>query len=276
MLIFFYACAKADALFAFFIFRMVCMDRVACKSTFGKAGVTAFYCPSCGKGRLKVKQGSLSHSETSYSKRSHSHEAFDFDWVEYIFSCILECANSNCKEVVATTGSGGVEQYYTQDENGEHDVDYDEFFKPMFFYPHLKIFELPSKTPASVSNEINISFSLIFSDPSSSANHIRIALENLLSELKIRRFKTSNGKRKYLNLHQRIDSLPEKYEHVKDLFYAVKWLGNAGSHSHQELTFDDVFDAYEIISQILEEVYDDRKKKVASLAKKINKRKGPR
>ncbi|TVT30412.1 DUF4145 domain-containing protein [Marinobacter vinifirmus] len=130
--------------------------------------------------------------------------------------------------------------------------------------------------PRRDTSELDVSFSLLFSDPSSAANHVRIALENLLTELRIKRFNSSNGKRKYLNLHQRIDLLPTKFDHVKELFYAVKWLGNAGSHSHQELTFDDVFDAYEIISQILEEVYDDRRKKVASMAKKINKRKGPR
>ncbi len=252
------------------------MDRKLYKSTFGKVGLTTFHCPNCGKGRLKVQQGTFSQHETKSSRRSHGHEAFDFDWVEFVFSCILECTNSNCKDVVATTGSGGVEQYYTSDEHGDYSVDYDDFFRPKFFYPHLKIFEPPAKTPESVSSEINISFSLVFSDPSSSANHIRIALENLLTELRIKRFNNSNGKRRFLNLHQRIDLLPTKYDHVKDLFYAVKWLGNAGSHSHQDLAFDDVLDAYEIISQILEEIYDDRKKKVASLAKTINKKKGPR
>lgn len=252
------------------------MDRKAYKSTFGKSGLTPFHCPSCGKGRLKVQQGSFSHHETKSSRSSHGHEAFDFDWVDYVFSCILECTNSNCKEVVSSLGSGGVDQDYTTDENGEYDVEYYDFFRPKFFHPHLKIFAPPKNSPESVSGELDVSFSLVFSDPSSAANHVRIALENLLTELRIKRFNSSNGKRKYLNLHQRIDLLPTKFDHVKELFYAVKWLGNAGSHSHQELTFDDVFDAYEIISQILEEVYDDRKKKVASMAKKINKRKGPR
>ncbi len=252
------------------------MDRKAYKSSFQNSGLTPFYCPSCGKGRLKVKQSSFSQCETRPSRRAHGHEAFDFDWVEYVFSCILECTNSNCKDVVSTTGSGGVDQDYIHDENGEVDVDYYDYFRPKFFHPHLKIFELPQQTPETVSTEIDTSFSLLFSDPPSSANHIRIALENVLTDLRIKRFVTPNGKRKFLNLHQRIDLLPTKFDHVKELFYAVKWLGNAGSHSHQQVTFDDVFDAYEIISQILDEVYDNRREKVAALAKKINKKKGPR
>tara|TARA_R110001599_G_scaffold337890_1_gene556597 strand:+ start:2730 stop:3488 length:759 start_codon:yes stop_codon:yes gene_type:complete len=252
------------------------MDRSIYKSTFAKTGLTPFHCPSCGKGRLKVEQSSFSHHETKSSKRSHGHEAFDFDWIEYVFSCTLKCTNADCKEVVTSVGNGGVDQGYTIDDVGAYEVDYYDFFRPKFFHPHLKIFELPKEASESVSTEMNTSFSLLFSDPSSAANHVRIALENLLTDLRVKRIITPNGKRKYLNLHQRIDLLPTKFNHVKELFFAVKWLGNAGSHSHQEITFDDVFDAYEIISQVLEEVYDDRKKKVASLAKKINKRKGPR
>lgn len=252
------------------------MDRKAFKRTFGKRGVTHFLCPSCAKGFLKVQEGTLKYHETRESERAHGHEAWDPEWIDYVYSCIFECTNSSCKDVVSSVGHGGVEYSYYYDENGETDVDYDDYFRPKYFFPGLKFFEIPKTAPKAVCEEIDTSFSLIFSDPASSANHIRIALENLLTNLKIKRFSAGGGKRKYLPLHQRIDLLPTKYDHVKDLFYAVKWLGNAGSHSAKSITVDDVFDSYEMLEEILKEVFDNRKAKVKKIAHRVNKKKGPR
>ncbi len=55
---------------------------------------------------------------------------------------------------------------------------------------------------------------------------------------------------------------------------AIKWLGNAGSHCGDKMTFDDVFDGYDMLSFILDELYDNKHEHVKKLAKKINKKKG--
>jgi hypothetical protein len=73
-----------------------------------------------------------------------------------------------------------------------------------------------------------------------------------------------------------MELLPKKYDHIKDIFFAIKWLGNAGSHSHQELTSDDVLDAYELMEELLVEIFEKKREKAKSLAKKINKKKGPK
>lgn len=252
------------------------MDRKSFKRTFGEGGVTHFLCPNCAKGFLKIQEGTLKYHETRDSEEAHGHEAWDPEWINYVYSCIFECSNSACKDVVSSVGNGGVEYSYCYDENGETEVVFDTHFRPKFFYPNLNLFDIPQGTPESVRDEVDTSFSLIFADPASSANHIRIAVENLLTHLKIKRFNTSGGKRRYLNLHQRIDLLPTKFGHVKELFYAVKWLGNAGSHSAQTMTVDDVFDSYEMLEEILKEVFDSRKASVNKIAKIVNKRKGPR
>ncbi|MBN4077968.1 DUF4145 domain-containing protein [Nitrospina gracilis] len=150
------------------------------------------------------------------------------------------------------------------------------FYTPKYFSPNLKIFKYPSKTPAEVKEELENSFALFFCDPSSSGNHIRIALENLLTYLKIKRYKDRAGKRTFLFLHSRIELLPRKYDDIRDLFYAIKWLGNAGSHSGKQVTADDILDAYELMEELLAEVFTQRSKKVKSLAKQINKIKGPK
>jgi len=96
----------------------------------------------------------------------------------------------------------------------------------------------------------------------------------MLNDLNVNRYRLVNGKRRIINLHQRIDLLPAKYDELKDMLMAVKWLGNAGSHQGGELTTDDVMDAYEIIEHVLSEVYEEKTKKLKAIAKKVNKAKG--
>jgi hypothetical protein len=138
------------------------------------------------------------------------------------------------------------------------------------------MFIVQDDVPEDVHHEINKSFSLLFADPASSANHIRVALEHLLTYLGIKRFNVKNKKRIMISLHNRIGLLPNKYVHIKEIFYAVKWLGNAGSHSNHEVSLDDVLDSYELMSELLIEVFDKKRVKAVALAKKINKKKGPK
>jgi hypothetical protein len=171
---------------------------------------------------------------------------------------------------------GSVSENYGYGQDGYEEIFYDDYFTPRYFTPHLRIFSLPKNAPAEVAEEIENSFSLFFSDPSSAANHIRIAIENLLTHLKIKRYDTNRGRRTYLSLHKRIELLPRKFEHLKDLFFAIKWLGNAGSHSNKSISADDVLDAYELMDELLVEIISSKRKKAKSLAKKINKKKGPK
>lgn len=252
------------------------MDRKLFKLPFTKTGVSRFQCPICNKGLLKVKPDTFHQQETKSSREGPQHPGWEPDWITYIYSCLFECTNPGCKDIVSSSGLGGLEEEFFYDEQGQTDRNYEEYFKPEYFTPHLKIFNISKGTPEAVENEINKSFSLLFIDPSSSANHIRVALEHLLTHLKIKRFTTSNNKRHYLSLHNRIDLLPRKYHHIKDIFIAVKWLGNAGSHSNHEVTLDDVFDSYELIIELLVEIFSNNRSKANTLAKKINKKKGPK
>ena len=56
---------------------------------------------------------------------------------------------------------------------------------------------------------------------------------------------------------------------------AVKWLGNAGSHSGTTVSAEDVLDAYELMEKLLAEVFNEESKKLKALAKKIIENKGP-
>jgi hypothetical protein len=188
---------------------------------------------------------------------------------------MLQCSNDKCADIVSLSGTGSVSYDVEFDHNGEPDHVCADFFLPKYFEPPLKIFPIPADCPKSVIEPLTESFRLLFSCPSASSNSVRVALEELLTELKIRRYVTIRGKRSFLSLHNRIGLLPQKFDELKDVFFAIKWLGNAGSHASGEVSIDDVLDAYELVSHILDEVYASKSKKLKALVKKVNKKKGP-
>src|SRR5262249_26551986 len=111
--------------------------------------------------------------------------------------------------------------------------------------------------------------------PRSAANAIRVAIEELLTALKIKRFRKSGGQRRFISLHERILSLPQKYANEQNVLLAAKWLGNAGSHSNGEVTGDDVLDLYEFVEHVLSELYVGKTKSLIAKANRVNKFKGP-
>ena len=227
--------------------------------------LSAYPCPTCGTGSLRTDKDAFHFKETQASKAEHGHYQWEPDWIEYIYSCLMVCSNSACQEIISSNGRGSV----SFEENRDT-------FSPIYFYPNLKFFNIPNGTPEDVVDEVNKSFALFFSDPSSAVSHIRISLEYLLNNLTIKRYINTGKGRKYLALHNRIDLLPKRYDHVKELFLAVKWIGNAGSHSNKEVGKNDVFDCYELMSELLSEVISNRSEKTKALAKQINKKKGPK
>lgn len=254
------------------------MDRTVFKLPFTATGATKYPCPTCAKGYLMISEHFFMEKETKDSIEGRKH---DGDWDaerdgSIVYSGIFECSNIVCKDVVSSSGMGRIEEEFYYDEKGLTARDYVNYFMPVVFYPHLKPFYCPKNTPENVSKEIDKSFALIFIDPPSAANHIRVALEHLLTHLKIKRFTTKDKKKSFIPLHNRIMLLPHKYDSVKDIFLAIKWLGNAGSHSNKTVTLDDVLDSYELTIELLDEIFSKRRESANSMAKQINKKKGPK
>jgi len=250
------------------------MDRKILKRPFTKERAPDWICPKCHKGVLRIKPETF-HSEELAHSRDHSHDMCEPEWIEYVYSCLLYCTNDNCKEVVASAGTGSVDWSVGEDEHGNPEQVYEDYFSPKHFEPALKIITIPEECPEEVAEPIDESFGLVFSSPSSAANSIRVAVEQLLTDLKVKRFNMANGKRRFISLHQRIKLVPQKHEEIRDLILAIKWLGNAGSHSRSAISFDDVMDAYEFLDHILQEVYVQKAKKLKAKAKVVNKKKGP-
>lgn len=192
------------------------MNRQALKLPFTLDSAPEWQCPTCQAAFLRIKKESFQKEERRHS-RDHSHEAWEPEWIEYVYSCLLVCSNDQCKEVVASTGVGSVDSYgYEDEQTGELTEEYDDFFQPKHFEPHLELLSIPEKCPDSVSAPLRDSFRLFFSAPSAASNSVRIAIEELLTELKVKRFNVVKGQRRFISLHQRISLLPAKFAHLKE------------------------------------------------------------
>ncbi|WP_223541965.1 DUF4145 domain-containing protein [Pseudomonas sp. BF-RE-26] len=135
--------------------------------------------------------------------------------------------------------------------------------------------DIPAKCPSGVTEHLHESFGIFFMDSGSALNSIRAAVEVLLTDMGIKRSSVVKNKRRSLSLHQRINLLPARFQELKELILAVKWLGNAGSHSGPEPTAGDVRVAYDMLEHVLSEIYEEKTKKLKAVAKSVNKRKGP-
>lgn len=235
-----------------------------------------YQCPTCNNGQLKIKGDTFCSNETRKSITSPSHPDFDADYVSYVYSCLFECTNSACKEIVASSGYGFVDWDIEVNDEGYQEQIYSDYFRPLHFHPALKIIDIPKNVPDEVKSIIENSFTVFFISPSSCVNHIRTSLEAVLTDLKIPKSTIGkNKKRQLLSLHSRISKLPTKYDNLKEILFALKWLGNSGSHTDSnKVSMSDAIDAYEFLDYLLSEVYEEKSEKIKKKAKKINKTKG--
>jgi hypothetical protein len=248
------------------------MDRALFKAYFTEKSVPDWSCPTCRKSILRIKEGTFHTKETHASGEEHDNVAWSPEWIRYTYACLFECTNDSCKEVVASCGNGNVGYDFSFDGDGE----FVDFYQPQFFNPHLQIFDIPSNCPSAIKEELDRSFKQFFSSPDAALNSARAAIEQLVTELGVKRYQTQNGKRRPVNLHARINMLGTQHSQIKDMLIAIKWLGNAGSHPGAEISVDDVLDSYELIEHVLHELFGGKAKAMKALARKVNKRKGPK
>lgn len=216
---------------------------------------------------------SLVYHETAPSEKSHTHESFEPEWITYTFSAWVQCSEKRCQERCALVGTGGLESNFYEDDGSSA---WEEYFVPRFLHPMPDVFRVPDKCPEDVAKTTRRSFSAMFADPRSAANHLRCSLEQLLDHIGIkRRRKIKNGTVSDLSLHARIETYATSNATLGASLMALKWLGNSGSHGSTVSRFE-LLDAYEIFEHVLEQVIDQRSERVAVLAKKLTQKHGHR
>ena|SRR5690554_3004648 len=244
------------------------MDKDGLISAFSAGSMPSYPCPHCEFGKLKLV-GDFESRETLASQALHVEDWWDPDYIVLYFRCTMQCGA--CGDYVDLVGTGGVEREQYIDEDGHWISSWVNYYKPTYFHPPLKLITVPSNSPFTVKSLLDNAFALFFVNPSSCCNCIRMAGEQILTELGVE----APSADKWLSFSDRIKALQGDHEAVKRLFDAIRWLGNHGSHPGDVVTHEDAYDALKIMEYLLAELYCDRKPKIEKLVAAINERKGP-
>jgi hypothetical protein len=223
-------------------------------------------CPVCGSGVLQPI--SLEGLASTRSSRSYNHTDNPMD-LSGGFHGVLKCNVEECSETVLVAGDYDVDM----------DVDVDgyakerDFFRLRYTRPALRIIVPPQGTPDAVVEAIEAASAIVWADPSSAANRLRVAVEEFLTAYGMKRFVNKNGKRQRLTTHARITEFKPYEPGVGETLEAVKWIGNSGSHD-SDLTVEDVLDGAEILAFALRLMYDNSDELMRRKVTVINKSQG--
>jgi hypothetical protein len=219
-------------------------------------------------------KGSFHTARDATTIRNWDDPDFSFEFATGCFVCLLTCGKTGCGESCAVSGS-----YVTTEGSDERGFGMYATGCPTSITPPPPMILIPRACPESVRSEIVAAFSLYWNDLAASLNRIRNALELVLSDLGVPGSTLSKNKRVRLPLHQRIEGLAAKRPRLKDIcerMMAVKHLGNAGSHPGIKVMADDVFDGFDILERVLQDMYSEHPRELTRTVRQINKRKGPR
>jgi len=250
-------------------------------------------CPKCYIGILKEF-----FLEKKITKEAIFLDAHSYPYgIKYIFSGMYRCSEASCDNLVSFGG------YLEKDievpdelPNGQMDTKYITIYKPKYFYPNLRMFELPTEISDDLKEQIDLSFSHYFNDLSSCANRIRAAIEVILNEINApnyhmpiensrcpirsnscsrHRTTTSRKRKKFITLNQRIEHYKKKNKELGTFLLANKTIGNEGSHIGK-VEVDDILDAYEILEEVIDIAFVKNRNRVIGIAKEIITLKKPR
>ena len=227
-------------------------------------------CPTCSSGKLRLKRDALHYEQTAESRRSRYDEHPHIMDTVFTFSTLLGC--HDCNEVISCCGLGGYEPMDVVDEDGSFSQDYSIYLTPKYFSMPMRIFQPPARCPDAVKEQLRSSFSVFFCDLSAAANRVRQCVEEILSDAGV---ESQNSEGEFVSLGTRINSYRDLNPENADRADALRWIGNFGSH-RETLTKDDLFDAYDILEVLLEDLYVGHQRSVRQLVEQINESRRPR
>ncbi|MDM3040971.1 DUF4145 domain-containing protein [Citrobacter sp. CK182] len=220
-------------------------------------------CPICHQKTLQIIKDSFITKESAETRGCWSEDWFEPEMSKSVFVCVAECARPQCKEVVACSGIGGTDRYW-DDDIGDH---LENWYRPMSFSPVLHPFLIPEQCAEEIRKPLTASFSVYLSQPGSAANLIRITVERMLTAIGVPELNDKNNR---IMLHHRLESLKGQYAPYKDTLMAIKFLGNAGSHTYDEVNIDDIEVAFGIMEYVVNDLFSGKKESIDILTKRLH------
>lgn len=227
-------------------------------------------CSSCDSGTLAIVPDTLKEREEPQSQEAKADEAWDPEWITGAFSALLDCQVCGRSTVVA--GKWDVED----DFNQYNELEWSKVYQPQTFTRPPAIFPVSANLPIAVKDQLVYAFGHFWDDPDACGSAIRRCVEAMLTDAKVKRITITNGKRRDIALHNRIEHYTKgRLAQVKERLIAIKWVGNDTTHfSPEAKTRSELLDAFELLQSVLYAVYDDRSDELDKLAQAITRRKG--
>lgn len=229
-------------------------------------------CPSCRTGYVGFAKPTEDESHSSASARTHW--AWDPEWINGTFVVRGQCENPDCQQVVHGTGDYRVD--YAQKRDFDEDVGgppYSTYYNVTHLHPPMLLMPIPKSAPDEVREGVLRASRVLFADPGLAATALRATMERFLTSEGISGTRTNGS---FRSAHDRIgewrDADPSRPS-VADLFFAVKWLGNVGTHEDSDLTSIEVLDGARVLDEAFHRLFTGPD--IEKHAKSINDAKGP-
>lgn len=120
----------------------------------------------------------------------------------------------------------------------------------------MLIMPIPKSAPKEVREGVLRASRVLFADPGLAATALRATVERFLS---VEGISVTNPKGVFRSAHSRIkewSSVDENFRpQIADLFIAVKWLGNAGTHEDSDLTTIEVLDGASVLDEAFHRLF---------------------
>ena len=218
---------------------------------------------------------SPTEDENHESAAARDHPAFDPEWISGTFVVRGQCENPKCRQAVHGTGDYGVDysQKSNQDDFEYMGPPYSSYYTVTHLHPPMLIMPIPLSAPNEVREGILRASRVLFADPGLAATALRATVECFLTAEGIPAIRTSG---KFRNAHERIDEWRDSdpgRPSLADLFFAVKWLGNAGTHEDSDLTTMEVLDGARVLDEAFHRLFTGPD--IEAHARSINAAKGP-
>ena len=231
-------------------------------------------CPNCPTGHVRF--GLPAEDESYASASSRGHEAFEPEWINGTFTIRGECENPDCKQAVHGTGNYFVA---TSIKSGPDDP-WDEgpepfspFYQLSHLHPPMHLMPVPRSAPDELREGVLRASRVLFADAGLAATALRAVVERFLTAQGVSSTKRTG---QFRGAHQRIAEWRDADETRKptaDLLFAVKWLGNVGTHEISDLTTLEVIDGAKLLDEAFHRVFTGPD--IDAQAQTINAAKGP-
>lgn len=213
-------------------------------------------CPNCGSGHIRFEEPQEVESHESASERHHP--AFEPEWIHGTYAVRGACENPQCRQTVHGSGDYRVDyavKSAPDDPLQQGGIPYSSYYRVAHLHPPMLLMPIPKSAPEEVREGVLRASRVMFADPGLAATALRATVERFLTVAGIA---PTGASGRFRNAHARIEEWRDadtSRTQVANLFFAVKWLGNAGTHEDSDLTTVEVLDGAKLLDEAFHRLF---------------------